>query len=516
MAAKFTKTDLSKGSKQLADHLCGELQDAIDARHGLKQRWEQNEQVYRNEPGIAAVRLYDNFEPRTVPILSPRVNRIVNVTMTAVSSPSVWVQAVPDDADLQQANELEHGMQTIMERAGFLRLLRRALTTTALCGVGIVRARMTGEGIKLDHVHPNDFVVAPTYGLDLKDTSLVGHRFYIPVWKLEERIKSGAYPLVAKTETTAKFAGTDPDNDPSGRDPSYDLTQNTQDMVELFEVLVRLTVEGRTKWHRAVVSPTANRVLLIEPYPYDRPWYADLRFHDEEGKFWPSSSVAQNIVGLCLLQNDMFNLMVAGSMATCANPVVISGGSLGKKIKAINLGHLYETAYDVKVQEIPIRFEPGAMPSVMDAIDNQIDAQTGVSQLSIGQEFLQNQTATAANALIAATKENESAYAAFAADFIEGVWAFVHSICRTHASLVRQVYKRALSDSFFESLSAEVRWQSAARTPGSAPAMMLQKLQLLLELAAEEGSGYDYRRVEDAVVDAMRLPLNTQRLKKDA
>lgn len=127
MAVKFTKTDLNKGSKQLADHLCGEVQDAIDARRALKARWDQNEQVYRNEPGIAAVRLYDNFEPRTVPVLSPRINRIVNVTVAAVSAPNVWVQAVPDDADLQQANELEHGMQTIMERAGFLRLRRRNL-----------------------------------------------------------------------------------------------------------------------------------------------------------------------------------------------------------------------------------------------------------------------------------------------------------------------------------------------------------------------------------------------------
>jgi hypothetical protein len=508
MAVKFTKTDLTKGTKQLAEHLCGELQDAIDARHGLKQRWEQNERVYRNEPGIAAVRLYDNFEPRTVPVLSPRINRIVNVTMTAVSAPSVWVQALPEDGDTEKANALELAMQSIMERAGFLRLLRRVLTTTALCGVGIVRARMTNEGIKLDHVHPNDFVVTPTYGLDLKDASLVGHRFYIPLWKLEERIKNGDYPLV-KTEKAEKFAGTDPDNDPSGRDPNYDRTQNTHDMVELFEVLVRLTVEGKTKWHRAVVSPTANRVLLIEPYPYYRPWYFDMRFHDEEGKWWPSGSVAQNIVGLCLLQNDMFNLMVAGSMATCANPVVISGGSLGKKIKTINLGHLYETAYDVKVQEIPIRFEPGAMPSVMDVIDNQIDAQTGVSQLSIGQEFLQSQTATAANALIAATRENEGAYSAFAAEFIEGLWSFVASLCRAHKALVKDFYPGVLAD-------GTVRWQAAGRTPGSAPAVLLQKLEALLKLAQEEGSGYDYQRVEDAVVDAMQLPINPQRLKRDA
>ncbi len=512
MAAIITKNDLNKGTKRLADYLCGEVQLALDARHGLKQRWEQNERVYRNEPGIAAVRLFDNFEPRTVPVMSPRVNRIVNVTMSAVSSPSVWVQAVPDDDALERANALEQGMQTIIERAAFLRLFRRALTTAALCGVSIVRARMTEQGLKLDHVHPNDFVVAPAHGQDLRDASLVGHRFYIPLWRLKERVESGAYPLVEKSETLHKFAGSDPDADPSGRDPSYDRTTNESNMVELFEVLAR--VEGR--WNRCVLSLTANRVLLAETYPYREPWYVDLRFHDEEGKFWPSGSVAQNIVGLCLLQNDMFNLMVAGSMATCANPVVVSGGSLGKKLKSINLGQLYETAYDVKVQEIPINFEPGAMPSVMEMIDNQIDAQTGVSQLSIGMEFLQSQTATAANALIAATRENEGAYAMFAADFVERLFALVHHLCETHRGLVRKAYKGSLGDAFFESLGAKVRWQCAARTPGSAPSILLEKLRALLDLAKEEQSGYDYQRVEDAVVDAMQLPVNNQRLKKDA
>lgn len=481
-----------------ANRICQELQTAIDARHGLKPRWEQNERVYRNEPGIAAVRLYDNFEPRTVPVLSPRINRITNVTIAALTAPSVWVQAIGDDQE--QATQAEHALQQTMERAGFLRILRRALTTAALCGVSVVRARMTNEGVRLDHVHPNDFVVSPTHGLDLQDAGLVGHRFYIPLWKLEQRIKAGDYPM-AKGEKATKFAYSDPDADPSGRSPSYDRTQSDSAMVELFEVLTR--IEG--KWHRAVVSLTAQRILLLEPYPYDRPWYFDVRFHDEEGKWWPASSVAQNIVGLCLLQNDMFNLMVAGSMATCANPVVISGGSLGKKIKTINLGHLYETTYDVKVQEIPIKFDAGAMPGVMDVIDNQIDAQTGVSQLSIGQEFLQSQTATAANALIAATRENEGSYAAFVADFMESLWSFVASLLRAHRSIA--------SVSLPEQIE---RWQAAGRSPGSAPALMLEKLNALLKLAQEERSGYDYHSVEDAVVDAMQLPVNPQRLKKDA
>ncbi|HXH61626.1 MAG TPA: hypothetical protein VNI20_09740 [Fimbriimonadaceae bacterium] len=521
MAVKFSKNEVTKGSTVLTDFLCGEISAAEEARIGLKDRWAQNEQVYRNEPGIAAVRLFENFEPRTVPIMSPRINRIVNTTMTALTSPSPWVQALPEDGDQAVASALEQGLHAVMQRAGFPRVLRRALTTTALTGVSVVRARMTEGGVRLDHIHPNDFVVAPTYNLSLSDANLVGHRFYVPLWKLEERVRAGQYPLVAKAANVEKLTGANPDDEPSGRDPAYDRSEaliptgnKCDDLAELFEALVRLEVDGHTAWYRAVVSVTAQMVLLVEPYPYDEPWYFDLRFHDEEGKWWPASSVAQNIVGLCLLQNDMFNLLAAGSMATVANPIVVSGGSLGKKLQSINLGQLYETPYDVRVQEIPVRFDPGSMPDVMKIVDNQIDAQTGVSQLSIGQEFLQSQTATAAKALIESTRQNEGSYAAFGGDFLENLWAFVHGLLRAHPNVVRQAYRNLLDSTFFEAVRFGARWAAAGKTPANAPDTLLQKLQALLKLAADPNSGFSYERVEDAVVNAMQLPVNVERLRK--
>ena len=83
------------------------------------------------------------------------------------------------------------------------------------------------------------------------------------------------------------------------------------------------------------------------------------------------------------------------------------------------------------------------------------------------------------------------------------------TLCRAHKAIVKDFYPGVLAD-------GTVRWQAAGRTPGSAPAVLLQKLEALLKLAQEEASGYDYQRVEDAVVDAMQLPINPQRLKRDA
>ena len=55
MAVKFTKSELKKGSQSLANYLCAEIQAAENSRDGLKDRWAQNEQVYRNDPDVRTV-----------------------------------------------------------------------------------------------------------------------------------------------------------------------------------------------------------------------------------------------------------------------------------------------------------------------------------------------------------------------------------------------------------------------------------------------------------------------------
>lgn len=510
----------SKDVRRVADLLEDLIDAGYDARRGLKARWELVEQVYRNDPSVAGIQLFDNFEPRALPVMSPRINRIVSTTMAAIEGPGVWFQAVPDTGDSEGADALERGVQTTLERARFIRTIRRALVTACLCGVTVVRVRLGDDGIVLEHIHPNDFVVSPAYGLDIREAHLVGHRFYVPRWKIKERKKQGIYPLVKDGEPSA----TDPDNDPSGRDPGYDLSnaeslssEKDAELVELWECIVRLTVKGKAGMYRVVFNKQDREVYQIEKYPYDRPWYFDMRLHDEEGKFWPSTSPAINIVGICLMKAEMMNLMAVGSMATCANPTIISGGSLGKKIQSLSLGQLIEVPNpEVKVQQIPLSFDPKVMPLVIEYIDRAIEAQTGVSDNRLNAETQRGERVTAREiaAIEAAAQQNEGSYFQFFKMFVEDVADFVQQIFAKHPKRVKAAYKGAVTDEAILAAQGAYRWRVTGNSGSSAPEIVLGYLQALLGLTQNPLSNYDYQKVEKAIAQAMPLQINLQKLEK--
>ena len=526
---KYTTRGLKKGGKDLdplGKYLGGEVGTAKGARDGLKKRWELNEQVYRNDPKIAGVKLFDNYAPRATAPMSPRINRIINTTATAIFSPSPMVQAIPDDQDQVGADTLEKALHLTWIRAGFPRKARSALLTTALCGVSIMRLRMTPKGLKFDYIHPNDFVIAPTFLDGIPDAHLVGHRFYLPKWEVIARTKPDAdgkilYPLMDE-EGVRKMSSADPDDEPSGRDPSYDRSTNEESgvfenqRVELWELIVRIEVDKKPQYKRVVLSHDDAKLLLVEEYIYSRPWYFDLRFHDEPGKFYPASSVAQNIVGLALLKQDMTNLLATGSMATAANPVVISGmGSLGKKLKHYNIGMIIEVPYDVQVQEIPISFNPGAMPAVMDIIDNNMESQTGITDQRLAAERASGDiTATQISAEEQAARQNEGAYPSFAADLIEPIAYFWQELLTLHPKDFRRFYGTAIQEEVYGLARNSVRWVMTGKNSGNSPHILIGKLQSMLTMASQPGSTLDYGKVESAVISALQLPMDVEKLKK--
>ena len=517
---KYTSKGLKKGSAQLdqlGNYLIQEVSNSQDASNGLVPRWEQNEGVYRNEPELASVRLYDNFDPRPIPVMSSRINRIVDVTVRTLTSPTPILQAIPDDKDQSAADVLERGLEATWDIAKFERYFRRALTTAALCGVSVLRMRMAKEGLRFDHIHPRDFIIGPTYGLDMKDAHMVGHRFYIPRWKLKDRVKEGGYNLV-DMEWAESAGPKSPDEEPAGRNPEYDLneasnytTEADNELVELWELLIQIELDGSRKWCRVVFHQEDGKVLLKESYPYTRPWYFDVRFHDEEGKWWPANSIAQNIIGLCYLQSDMFNLMAAGSMATAVSPTVISNGSLGAKVKNLSLGHVYQSPYDIKVQQIPLSFDPKAMPLVQRQIDDLIESQTGIFNNRLMQDRKSGDvTATQIAAEEQAASQNEGTYPAFASDTLEEMAHFWHELIRSHPGVLRAVYGERIPEQFYGKSWSRVRWVSTGKSPGNAPQFLVGKLQALYTMSRQPGSVLHAQRTEKALVNSMDVPINVE------
>lgn len=528
----FTKEEVDTGAEKVVNWLDAEIGACEDARAGLRDRWRQNEALVQNRPENAGVALYDNFPPRAVPVLSKTLKRIRTVVMKALFGPSTWFQAVPDGDTQERADALEKGVQTILERAGFRKLFRRGCQIAQNTGQAIFKCWLSHDGFQLRLVHPNDFVLAPLYGTDTKRKYLWAHRFWLTRLEVEERAskdwsESGAlYPLI--TEEDAKNLGRkSPDEVESGYDASYNKADSLHtnqsdhgDMVELWEAVARCKIGGKWAWCRFVVSRESSKCLAYEPYIYTKgadadPWFFDLRFHDEEGNWWSANSITQDVVGLCLLAQDAVNLAVAGEMANAATPVGISGGTLGTKIKSIGLGSIVPLrGSDPKLIPFPSTFKSEGVIRAYELIQQLIDGQTSVSQLSQGQEFLNQQTATAASAIIAATAENEGEYPASAADFCEPLAAHVHMLCRRHAGTVRRAYGSALPEAFYGSLDTEVRWQMTGRSAGNSPEAQGMKNQALYAMAQDPMNGLHKKRIVRRVVEGLQLGGSTDELYK--
>lgn len=533
----FTQAQVEKGDPEVGKWLFDEMESCRTAVSGLTARWSFNESVGRNDPANAGKKIYDNWSPRAVPVLSAHMDRIVRTTVGSVTAPKPWVQAVPDDDDQEGADDLENGLQTIVEKAGFERKLRKVARTALYCGFTHFRVRLTEKGVKFESVHPNDFVVAPLFIDDLRNAHLVGHRFYLPRWQVRDyatRQDGEAYYHLLKEEDVDGLPSTSPDQDPSGHDPAFSRTESDapssdteSELIELWELLARPMVGKDRKWCRFVICPMAGdkaMVFLYEPYgfagelePYSRPWYFDVRFHDEEGAYIPAGSVSQDVIGLCLSVQDNINLAQVGEAANVATPVVISGGSLGKKIKSVTLGQVIETINDVKVQAFPSTFDSSRIIALNDHLDNRIQAQTGVSQSRLSSEYLSSQTATATAAAEGAASQNEGDRPRFLADCIEPIYDFIkNDLVRLHAPTFRRVYGKALSEGFYTACrKSSVTFVATGKDANHLPHILIPKLMVAKQIAMEPGSDYSPRRVNDAIMNRLDLGIDLDKLRKD-
>jgi hypothetical protein len=195
----------------------------------------------------------------------------------------------------------------------------------------------------------------------------------------------------------------------------------------------------------------------------------------------------------------------------------VTGGSLGNKIQGLAIAQILEIpGSEVDVKQIPLTFDPQAMPAVMTYIDGAIEAQTGISENRLNAETSGGERVTAREiaAMEAAATQNEGSYAALVSLLIKDIAEFVQQLLRRHGSLIVSSYAGAVTNGAVIASRRPVRWQVTGQAASNAPHIVLGKLEALLTLASNPMSNYNYQRVEKAVVQMMALPMNTQRLEK--
>jgi hypothetical protein len=511
------KVSLSEvqGRKDFAHWLGEAVDQALAGKELLHRRWRVLEAMYRNEPGSSGFRLMKRVEIHPAPLITPRIKRISNTVYAQVLAPDPWVQCIPDEWGSTREGAVEKGLQAIAERSGFRETFRDSLDIAGCCGQAIIRRRfVAGEGLEDELIHPADFIVSPTYQTDLREAHLMGHRFYLPVWRIEELRRTGKFISGPSLAASSTIEPSGHSQTLSGGVENQNSEEDSRRPVELWELLAIVQFESGPQRVRAVISVESRQLLLAEIYPYEEPWYFDLRYHKEYGVWWNSNSVANLLQGLQHDYTILHALLTQGTLVSALPPLVVSGGFLTERLKSYDFADVIETDVPIQAQSLPISFRPETIPVLIDQIERLADAVTGVSQLGISQELRQGTTATEVNVLAAIQKQSENSYLSYASQTLSRLWQFALVLAKHHRASFLSTYGPALPPDFWTAIRkiASYRFLVSGESGSEIPAVQMQSLQTLLAMSQAPNSGLDYRAVELAVVNAMPVKFATQTL----
>jgi hypothetical protein len=475
------------GRRELAQFVDGQLRSAIASRRNLKERWDANERMYRNQPGSSGFEIIEGIPVCPVPLMQPRGKRLISSTVGQLLAPNPWVQILPDGLDQKKADALEGGLQVMADRAEWAEAFALASEVAFCTGKAFIRVQLTPEGFDFRTIHPNDFVAGPAHAASLDECHLQGHRFYLTRQEIDDLVRRGIYTCDREAS-----GGDSPDSEESGFDLSHAQTSDSVDdspgywKVEVWELFVRVVMNGELGWVQAHYSPTDQILFLCQEW---EPSYVEVQFHQEINRFWPSTSKANELQGLQHQYTMLNALMYQGSLLDAMPPVVGPPG-FARQFKKTRPGDILECPGGAPaVAVINGRFNPTAIPGMIELTERQADAIAGISQLGIGQQLTPGTTATEVTQLVESQKQNENTYARFAAGCFEKAWALMHRQCARHPQVVASL--TSLPDAFYSSLGLRCRYRCTGRSVDATPAVQMAKLNDTYALSQDPDARMD-------------------------
>lgn len=518
--------------KEYAHSVAQEIRAGVSAREGLAKRWKTNEDNYRNI-NDSAYELVPGAVPMHIPLVQPMLDRINGTVYQSIIGVDPWVQVIPEMDDAGIGDAVERDLQFLMNRARFPKRLWSALKITSCTNCGLLRLRYENTvGFVIDVVHPNDFMVYPSSATSLDLSKSCGHRFYRTVSQIKAMQKSGAWIDTYEQDLT-QLSTTDPMKDDSGRSQEYTKVTNNElgpddASVELWEIVRREDFgEAGPMWYKCIIALDSEVLLDCAPFgvhmpmldgsqqfiPYSGPDYFDFRYDDEYGIFWPSGSPAQNLQGVQNALNDAFNIWYWGNVASAFPAVVISGGSLGKKLEKLVPGAIIENESQVQAQIVGVTFNGSAFPEVVDRLQMAAEGAVRINRMAIGQELKSHTTATAAAGQMEMQRQSEDQYTAYISLGLVNFYTRAYELYRLHHQDILNSFGPSIEvkdPMALESLRFNFEPNGAHSTNN--PQALVQKLQMLLAMSAQPGTSLAYPMVEQAVVRALQLPFSVAKI----
>lgn len=508
---KFSTKD-DQGRRRFAEFLHEELEAAERVREPHEGTWREVEAAYRNAPGSAGLRAIKGKKTVPIPLMSPRIERIANSLHQAIVTATPLVQAVNVQAD-KDYQALETTYDYIYTLSGFGFQFRRAAVLGALLGLGIIRTRLTSQGLEFDVIHPADFFVAPTYGMPLHLCHLTGHRFQAPMYAVWHKTQTGEYYKDANLGKIAETLGERYGGQPDGKH-DYHSQERYNYTVDLVEGYYYGNVNGEQGVHRFVIHRQSTCLLACKRMPYNRHPYDELRLGQQydHNVFWPSTSVGRNLLGLQDIYTECHNMLADGSRISAFPPVLVSEGSITRKIQSYLPGQLIPVGAGFSAQTLPVNFDAKAYPELIGQIERVADAVAGISQIGLGQEFSKSTTATEASLLAAVQQQTENAYAMHAAAAVESITEHLHyELIRRHAATFEAAYP-GINPEAWGQFQDPVRFEVTGKNAQNTTVALFGKLQQLFMMSQDPRTDLKYSAIEKLAVSALQLPTETQSL----
>lgn len=524
-------------TQQQRDDIGNSLRQYVNAcdseKSNVSPRWKEVRGHYNLDITTAGVAVFDDVPGERIPFYRPQCDRVQQSLSQAFYSVEPWaqLQATPAYADELGAEKavnealgedeprpvipaLERTMQAFVEASNLRDQHSIAFRNMIHSNCGVLRIRVSDEGVLCaDNIHPENVLFYPIKVSDYKRVVCIGHRFNLMRFECQEKIDSGEF---YKDLDAGQFGVATKVVDPVGSQPTQVVNRDT-DLLELYEFNIRLKLgkDKKREWYMGVVDAVSGTLLRLEKSPYSRPWYFVFRTSFDEDSMIPMYSLGTTLVPIQRTVNNIWSLLVQGGFMSAFPTLIISGAEgLRDKTNRMRAGQILFENSEVNVQQLRTDFNPSTLPMMLNLAQGLGDAVTGISRLGQSQALPSSTTATAANGMLAAQDASRDSYVESCQTVMSDMFDFILELMATHAADIA----KAMAGKWELLPDDNIRWRDVnVQVTGSgataSPQLLMQKLQMLIELAKDPNSQLDAKAVIEMLIEALDLPFATDGLK---
>ncbi len=512
--------------KSIAERLVREIDASENAKGTLPERWRLNRGIYNVEDDVVTVNVIDDVKPYAMPLYRAKADRIADSVVSTFTKVEPYVQVLTSDYNTENetnADRYEDALMCLARYSDFKRTFKRAFVECMNTDLGVMKVYpMTDDageviGVASKRIKPEAMVGYPTYVSSFEECVTVGERFFKALRDVEALQKDGTYyeGVVVKTsaqelvDENAYSPKTNVDQAASLED-EYDL-----EPVKLYELITDEKIDGEWVKLLCVVAYDTRELLSCQEYPYPLTWYCTMRIDDEDDSLWPSNSLAQRVQGLNLAYSDGLSTLFIGSMAT-AFPVVTVNGSLGgTKNKKWQPGMILELPHGVEAKVMSTGFNPGALPMSLQKLEEMADAVLGLSRLGTGQALPSETRQAAIEGLLSSDQVAKEGYSDAVSPAVRKYFQLLDLYLVQHFHQLLKTYGGKLRIQSPEEIPVDYKLEVTGQTSASNPNTLMQKLQMLFQMAMSPTSALSPRKVEERISQTMDLPFDAKSLTKD-